>query len=90
MADNPHCNRCGDERGGVYGHETNECTWRRGNPAHDAALAEADRVTAEVILALPVEEKWRPTKPCPTQIPEPHLLGEFPMTCYRCHIEADS
>lgn len=27
---------------------------------------------------------------CPTRVPEPHLLGEFPMTCYRCHIDADS
>lgn len=26
---NPYCSRCGDERGGPYGHETNECTWRR-------------------------------------------------------------
>lgn len=28
--------------------------------------------------------------PCPNKEPEPHLLGEFPMTCYRCHIYADS
>ena len=34
--------------------------------------------------------EWRPTKPCPTKTPEPHLLGECPMTCYRCHVEADS
>jgi hypothetical protein len=27
---------------------------------------------------------------CPTKTPEPHEAGEFPMTCYRCHIEADS
>lgn len=27
---------------------------------------------------------------CPTRTPEPHQLGEFPMTCYRCHVEADS
>lgn len=26
---NPYCSRCGDLRGGVYGHETNECTWNR-------------------------------------------------------------
>ena len=25
---NPYCMRCGDERGGPYGHETNECKWR--------------------------------------------------------------
>jgi ribosomal protein S27AE len=27
---------------------------------------------------------------CPAKTPEPHLLGEFPMTCYSCHVEADS
>lgn len=27
---------------------------------------------------------------CPTRTPEPHQLGEFPMTCYRCHVDADS
>lgn len=37
-----------------------------------------------------ITDKWKPTKPCPTTTPEPHLLGEFPMTCYRCHLEADS
>lgn len=30
------------------------------------------------------------TRLCPTRTPEPHWLGEFPMTCYNCHIEADS
>lgn len=25
---NPHCGNCGDTRGGAYGHETDECTWR--------------------------------------------------------------
>lgn len=25
--ENPYCSRCGDTRGGPYGHETNECTW---------------------------------------------------------------
>jgi len=29
-------------------------------------------------------------KECPYKEPEPHLLGEFPMSCYRCHIYADS
>lgn len=28
-SDNPYCMRCGDLRGGPYGHETNECTWNR-------------------------------------------------------------
>ena len=55
VADNPHCSRCGDERGGPYGHETNECTWRRGDPAHDAALAASDLATAEAILAVSLE-----------------------------------
>lgn len=27
---------------------------------------------------------------CPTKIPEEHMLGEFPMTCYRCHMHADA
>ncbi len=27
---------------------------------------------------------------CPTRTPEPHELGEFPMTCYRCHVDADA
>lgn len=27
---------------------------------------------------------------CPTKMPEEHQLGEFPMSCYRCHMEADS
>lgn len=26
---------------------------------------------------------------CPTKTPEPHILGEFPMSCYNCHMEAD-
>ncbi len=25
---NVHCARCGDTRGGPFGHETSECTWR--------------------------------------------------------------
>lgn len=37
-----------------------------------------------------ITDRWKPTKPCPTKTPEPHLLGEFPMTCYQCHMEADS
>jgi hypothetical protein len=24
---NPYCMKCGDTRGGPYGHETNECEW---------------------------------------------------------------
>jgi hypothetical protein len=27
---------------------------------------------------------------CSTKTPEPHLAGEFPMSCYACHVEADS
>ncbi len=49
MTDNPHCNRCGNERGGPYGHETNECAWRRGNPEFDAWLAQRDLDQAERI-----------------------------------------
>lgn len=32
----------------------------------------------------------RPPRICPTKTPEVHELGEFPMTCYNCHMEADS
>lgn len=27
---------------------------------------------------------------CPTRTPEPHERGEFPMTCYQCHMYADA
>lgn len=27
---------------------------------------------------------------CPNKTPEEHLLGEFPMSCYPCHIYTDS
>ena len=27
---------------------------------------------------------------CPNNSPEPHNLGEFPLTCHQCRIEADS
>lgn len=27
---NPHCSNCGDERGGMFGHETSECQYRAG------------------------------------------------------------
>lgn len=26
---NPHCSNCGDHRGGPFGHEASECTWKR-------------------------------------------------------------
>lgn len=26
---NPHCSNCGDTRGGPFGHEAYECTWRK-------------------------------------------------------------
>lgn len=28
-------------------------------------------------------------KPCPNKSPEPHILGEFPMDCTKCHNYAD-
>lgn len=35
--------------------------------------------------------EWRPgPQACRTETPEPHLAGEFPMTCYACHLVADS
>jgi hypothetical protein len=36
------------------------------------------------------DQEARPVVLCPTRTPEVHQLGEFPMTCYRCHMEADS
>jgi hypothetical protein len=35
-------------------------------------------------------EAQRVVRVCPTRVPEPHDLGEFPMTCYSCHVFADS
>jgi len=37
-----------------------------------------------------VEQPVRKVRVCPTRTPEVHELGEFPMSCYACHIEADS
>lgn len=33
---------------------------------------------------------FRRVVPCVNKIPEPHERGEFPMTCYPCHVWADS
>lgn len=40
----------------------------------------------------PIYVKGAPRKPrvCPTRTPEVHNAGEFPMTCYQCHLVADS
>lgn len=27
---------------------------------------------------------------CPTKTPEEHYLGEFPLTCFACHMHADA
>jgi len=37
-----------------------------------------------------MREAERKVVVCPTREPEVHELGEFPMTCYRCHMHADS
>ena len=34
---NPHCSKCGDERGGPFGHETSECQYRPGMTAGEVA-----------------------------------------------------
>ena len=34
---NPHCVKCGDERGGPWGHETSECLYRDGMTTADLA-----------------------------------------------------
>lgn len=31
---NPHCSNCGDGRGGPFGHEISECTFRREGSDH--------------------------------------------------------
>ena len=36
------------------------------------------------------EKKEPALRLCITRTPEPHVAGEFPMTCYACHIVADS
>lgn len=48
------------------------------------------RYTSETPQPTPPPTEQRQVRACPTREPEPHELGEFPMTCYRCHIEADS
>lgn len=34
---NPHCSNCGDERGGMFGHEISECRYRHGMTAAELA-----------------------------------------------------
>lgn len=34
---NPHCNNCGDLRGGPFGHEHSECRYRQGMTAAEVA-----------------------------------------------------
>jgi hypothetical protein len=34
---NPHCSRCGDLRGGPFGHEISECQYRPGMTASEVA-----------------------------------------------------
>lgn len=46
---------------------------------------EPEAVRAEVVTT-----PERRIVPCATTTPEPHERGEFPMTCYRCHVWADS
>lgn len=43
---NPHCSRCGDERGGPVGHEISECRYRPGMTAEELA-ATMDDATAD-------------------------------------------
>ena len=54
------------------------CLYGR-DPKDCSACQEAEAICAERRVVIG-----------PTRTPEPHQLGEFPMTCYRCHIEADS
>jgi hypothetical protein len=49
--------------------------------AERAQAAEREREAAQATRKVAV---------CPTRVPEPHELGEFPMTCYSCHVHADS
>lgn len=59
--------------------------WRRG-------WLDAEKQADDENVVRQFREPKQPPRsmPCPTTTPEPHDLGEFPMTCYRCHIEADS
>jgi hypothetical protein len=38
---NVHCSNCGDTRGGPFGHEIAECTWKRCNTAGGDAMGDA-------------------------------------------------
>src|SRR5436190_23825641 len=44
-----------------------------------------DTVAPEVRVGAVDADRTDSGAACPTKTPEPHLLGEFPMTCYRCH-----
>ena len=50
-------------------------------PTWDEHMAYEDSVSAP--------RNSQPRK-CPDESVEVHQLGEFPMSCYRCHLYADS
>lgn len=48
---NPYCAKCGDERGGLYGHESSECEYR-----HDMTVAEVAATMPEHRRGLYLDE----------------------------------
>jgi hypothetical protein len=55
---------------------------------YDPAHYSHEPIKGSFILHGPVTGRIPPL--CPTKTPEPHEAGEFPMTCYQCHLVADS
>lgn len=55
-------------------------TTRTGSPNHADVVARIHRASVR-----PVDTGLT----CRTRTPEPHGWGEFPMTCYDCHLAAD-
>lgn len=53
--------------------------------------AQVDRERAEAAARIRErEEGQRRVVVCSQRTPEVHELGEFPMSCYSCHVHADS
>jgi hypothetical protein len=49
-----------------------------------------ERIEVYVDGDLPEDEPVKPIRVCRTRTPEPHLEGEFPLSCYACHMVVDA
>lgn len=47
-------------------------------------------IDPELADRLGLDSQRHRSRPCPTTTPEPHELGEFPMSCFSCHMHADA